>query len=541
MDSDEDVVFRNKRRQTKRVLDDDEDEEMENISPQIQNKSQSVPQKMPELDNKKGQQRNNEKDVVMKDESSKAKETKDNSGRQSKAIRSEITSTTQRDSTNGYNNMDDFDGLSVKSLNNKDSADASKNELIGSIPTQHDFSKQNQSSLQNSSAVKSSNQSNGKSTQNNGKDIPSLKPNSSQQKQTPIKQDNNKTPIKKEESKIVDDKKKVLQQSAQKQQLQHQKDKAKMSPQKKKVRSPSESSGSDDDDSNSGSESGSSSGSGSGSSSGSESDSGSNESSSYSDYSNEEQKQKIERIKQLKAIKQKLQDRQNNKQRQITVQEKAELLRIQAEKILKEKKMKEKSIKSKQIRKEEKVKITKEQKNGKEIVSVKKVIKKVKTVMQTQVTEEELNFLNKQHLIEEISVRWNYVLPPWPPANYDYGYALKQNNLRRVELKNWKMEPEEKDGLKKVFELETFSGYFKDSMGNSYDLRPRELCPSLNNFERMDKGKLQNLLLQAYENQLRALEAIVQPHDHKQEQHLKAKLKKKITRLSGQMGVKANI
>jgi hypothetical protein len=32
-----------------------------------------------------------------------------------------------------------------------------------------------------------------------------------------------------------------------------------------------------------------------------------------------------------------------------------------------------------------------------------------------------------------------------------------------VELKNWKMEPEEKDGLKKVFELETFSGYFKDS------------------------------------------------------------------------------
>jgi len=62
--------------------------------------------------------------------------------------------------------------------------------------------------------------------------------------------------------------------------------------------------------------------------------------------------------------------------------------------------------------------------------------------------------------------------------------------LRRVELKNWKMEPDEKDGLKKVFELETFTGYFKDSLGNSYDLRPKETCPSLNNFERMDKAQL---------------------------------------------------
>jgi len=52
------------------------------------------------------------------------------------------------------------------------------------------------------------------------------------------------------------------------------------------------------------------------------------------------------------------------------------------------------------------------------------------------------------------------------------------------------MEPEEKDGLKKVFELETFTGYFKDSRGISYDLRPKESCPSLNNFERMDKGQL---------------------------------------------------
>ena len=62
--------------------------------------------------------------------------------------------------------------------------------------------------------------------------------------------------------------------------------------------------------------------------------------------------------------------------------------------------------------------------------------------------------------------------------------------MRRVESKNWKIEPEEKEGLRKVFELETFPGYFKDSQGVTYDMRPRESCPSLNNFERMDKSRL---------------------------------------------------
>ena len=102
-------------------------------------------------------------------------------------------------------------------------------------------------------------------------------------------------------------------------------------------------------------------------------------------------------------------------------------------------------------------------------------------------TDEDLNFQNKEHLIEEFSVRWYYAMPPWPPENYDYGPALRAAGLRRVEPKNWKMEPEEKDGLRKVLELEAFEGRFKDSQGKNYDLRPRESCPSLNNFERMDK------------------------------------------------------
>ena len=78
-------------------------------------------------------------------------------------------------------------------------------------------------------------------------------------------------------------------------------------------------------------------------------------------------------------------------------------------------------------------------------------------------TDGDINFSIKEHLIEEFSVRWNYALPSWPPEGFDYDSALKQHGLRRVELKNWKQEPEEVDGLHKVFELDTFAGYFKDS------------------------------------------------------------------------------
>lgn len=88
-------------------------------------------------------------------------------------------------------------------------------------------------------------------------------------------------------------------------------------------------------------------------------------------------------------------------------------------------------------------------------------------------------------------MRFYYVLPKWPPENYDYTPVLTQHGLRRVDQKDWKREPEERGGLKKVIELDSFPGYFKDSQGNNYDLRPKESCPSLNNFERMDRQQLQ--------------------------------------------------
>lgn len=34
---------------------------------------------------------------------------------------------------------------------------------------------------------------------------------------------------------------------------------------------------------------------------------------------------------------------------------------------------------------------------------------------------EDINFMNKEDLVEEFSIRWHYALPPrWPPENFDY-------------------------------------------------------------------------------------------------------------------------
>ena len=81
-------------------------------------------------------------------------------------------------------------------------------------------------------------------------------------------------------------------------------------------------------------------------------------------------------------------------------------------------------------------------------------------------------------------------MPKWPPEKYDYSQKLKERGLRMVEIKQWKMEQDEVDGLRKVFELDNFPGVFKDSLGKSYDLRPMETCPSLNNFLKMERVKL---------------------------------------------------
>lgn len=174
----------------------------------------------------------------------------------------------------------------------------------------------------------------------------------------------------------------------------------------------------------------------------------------------------------------------------------------------------------------------------KKTLGVKKQIgvKSVQKQTQSSATMQagDLNFHSKEHLIEEFSCRFWFALPPWPPMNYDYSPHLLSIGLRRVDAKDWKREPEERDGLRKVLELDSYTGYFKDSQGKSYDLRPKESCPSLNNFERMETRKLQQLLLKAYEEQLQQLNVQAQlrkEYDAKHERALVVELQKKIHKL----------
>jgi hypothetical protein len=80
----------------------------------------------------------------------------------------------------------------------------------------------------------------------------------------------------------------------------------------------------------------------------------------------------------------------------------------------------------------------------------------------------DISYANKDHLVHEFAVRWWYALPePWPPVDYDYTPKLTENGLRRVDAgQRFKMEPEiDEKGLKKVYEIEYYNGYFKDSKG----------------------------------------------------------------------------
>jgi hypothetical protein len=137
--------------------------------------------------------------------------------------------------------------------------------------------------------------------------------------------------------------------------------------------------------------------------------------------------------------------------------------------------LKEKSAKiDRKIAKKEKKAITKEKVFVKKekTVSVKKVKMSKGPAQGGPMADGEINFANKDHLINELAIRWNYALPEWPPRDFDFEGALRANGLRRVEIKTWKSEPEEIDGLRKVYELPTFPGQYKDSPGKTYDMRP---------------------------------------------------------------------
>lgn len=139
--------------------------------------------------------------------------------------------------------------------------------------------------------------------------------------------------------------------------------------------------------------------------------------------------------------------------------------------------------------------------------------KKKPTVSVTLENLSDLNFRKQDHLVYELSVRWNYALPPWPPLDFDYSAKLKELGLRRVEAQRFRAEAEVENGLRKAFEVEGFSGQFRDSEGKLHDLRPRDSCPCISNFEQMPLEELQRLVMRAYEHQLQDLHDLKAKHN----------------------------
>jgi len=85
----------------------------------------------------------------------------------------------------------------------------------------------------------------------------------------------------------------------------------------------------------------------------------------------------------------------------------------------------------------------------------------------------------KDSLVKDILKRWWYVLPDWPPKDFDYNTALRSKKLKRIDLAVWKMhKDEDEDGFKKVFEITGFPGMYKTENGELFDIRPEEGRPS---------------------------------------------------------------
>lgn len=63
-------------------------------------------------------------------------------------------------------------------------------------------------------------------------------------------------------------------------------------------------------------------------------------------------------------------------------------------------------------------------------------------------------------MINNLLIRWWYVLPEYPPTNFDFKEALSFNKLREVPERKFKFEPEEINGCKKVYSLEHYKGVY---------------------------------------------------------------------------------
>jgi len=114
----------------------------------------------------------------------------------------------------------------------------------------------------------------------------------------------------------------------------------------------------------------------------------------------------------------------------------------------------------------------------------------------------------KQDLVAKILCRWWYVLPPWPPEDFDYAAALHDRGFRRVDVATFHLEPErDAHGREKVFALKDWVGLYRTGYGELVDVRPVEGRPSYDRLMLRSTPELHRLLITALSRQLVELRA----------------------------------
>lgn len=134
---------------------------------------------------------------------------------------------------------------------------------------------------------------------------------------------------------------------------------------------------------------------------------------------------------------------------------------------------------------------------------------------------------SKEQVVADLLCRWWYVLPDWPPNDEDFYQAeLARQSLRKVSIAEWEWVPEtDSNGRRKVYELKQFRGLFRNSTGDLIDLRPKETCPCFANFMKKDVAELYEMLVVAFENQMKDLKNS-KYNETQLEQELKVRLTK---------------
>ncbi|EDO05835.1 uncharacterized protein BBOV_IV002380 [Babesia bovis T2Bo] len=109
-------------------------------------------------------------------------------------------------------------------------------------------------------------------------------------------------------------------------------------------------------------------------------------------------------------------------------------------------------------------------------------------------------------LVGKLLSRWWYVLPDWPPANYNYREQLEKHMLKCYPVPEFEdHENVDSNGYTKCYQLSAFPGVFRDFKGIAHDLRPIEGKPCYNNLIQKPREELIRLIKAAIKKQIELL------------------------------------